>query len=183
MRPALLKNVYYVKTMKLLYVKASLRQIRTLWLVLSRSGFCVFFVVLSRSGFCLDFECILRVYTPSRVFLFWIKAGKFKIWSKPKLWKKREYCHSSQRNYQEKLRILKFLPRLQRWMKKTNILLSWRSGNFWCRNCNRRHGKSGSHRRFYQPTEKSKHKQEDGYWYEHSSPVHGSWWYEKWENW
>ena len=27
---------------------------------------------------------------------------------------------------------------------------------------------------FYQPTEKCKHKQEKGYWYEHSSPLHWS---------
>ena len=72
-------------------------------------------------------------------------------------------------------------------MKKTNILraslLSWRSGNFWCRNWNRHHQKPKGHRRFYQPTEKCKHKQEDGYWYEHYSLLHGSYWYEKWENW
>ena len=32
-------------------------------------------------------------------------------------------------------------------------------------------------KRFYQPTEKCKHKQEDGYWYKHSFPLHGSLWY------
>jgi len=45
--------------------------------------------------------------------------------------------------------------------------------NFWCRNWNRHHRKGG-HRRFYQPSGKCKHKQEDGYWFEHSSPLHGS---------
>ena len=88
----------------------------------------------------------------------------------------------------EKAKKIEILLSFQRWMKKTNILrassvLSWTSGNFWLRNWNGHYRKSGGHRRFYQPTEKCKHKQEDGYWYEHSSPLHGSYWYEKWENW
>ena len=79
----------------------------------------------------------------------------------------------------EKAKKIEVLLSFQRWMKKTNILrassvLSWTSGNFWLRNWNGHYRKSGGHRRFYQPTEKCKHKQEDGYWYEHSSPLHGS---------
>jgi len=38
---------------------------------------------------------------------------------------------------------------------------SWRSGNFWCRNWNRHHQRPRGQRRFHQPTEKCKHKQED----------------------
>ena len=35
--------------------------------------------------------------------------------------------------------------------------------NVWYRNWNRLHRKPGGYKRFYQPTEKCKHKQEDGY--------------------
>ena len=49
----------------LLYGKTSLRQIRALWLVISRSGFC------STDHF--------NGNGPSRAFLSWSKAGKFKI--------------------------------------------------------------------------------------------------------
>ena len=79
----------------------------------------------------------------------------------------------------EKAKKIEIFPKFQRWMKKTNILqarfiILKISGNFWCRKRNRHHWKPGDHRRFYQPTENYKHKQEDGYWYEHSSPLHGS---------
>ena len=49
--------------------------------------------------------------------------------------------------------------------------------NVWYRNWNRLHRKPGGYKTFYQPTEKCKHKQEDGYWYKHSFPLHGSLWY------
>ena len=79
----------------------------------------------------------------------------------------------------EKAKRIEILLRFQRWMKKTNFLrvtsvLSWTSRKFWCRNWNRHRRKPGGQRRFYQPTEKCKHKQEDCYWYEHSSPLHWS---------
>ena len=71
----------------------------------------------------------------------------------------------------EKAKKIEILLRFQRWMKKTNILRassvsSWTSGNFWFRNWHGDYRKSGGHRRFYQPTEKCKHKQEKGYWYD-----------------
>ena len=78
----------------------------------------------------------------------------------------------------EKAKKIDFFRKFQRsWGRQTfskRVLLSWRSGNFWCRNWNRHNRKPGGHRRFYQPTEKCKHKQEDGYWYEHSYPLPGS---------
>ena len=63
----------------------------------------------------------------------------------------------------EKAKKIEILLRFQRWMTKTNILrarsiLSWTSGNFWCRNWNRNRRKPGGQRRFYQPTEKCKHR-------------------------
>ena len=63
----------------------------------------------------------------------------------------------------EKAKKIEILLRFQRWMTKTNILrarsmLSWTSGNFWCRNWNRHRRKPGGQRRFYQPTEKCKHR-------------------------
>ena len=79
----------------------------------------------------------------------------------------------------EKAKKIEIFLRFQRWMERTNFLrassvLSCTSGNFWFRNWNGHHRKPGGlHRRFYQPTEKCKHKQElEGYWYEHSSPLH-----------
>ena len=65
-----------------------------LWLLLSRSGFC------STDHF--------RGNGPSCVFLFWSKAGKFIICNQNSEKKKNcEYCHSSQWNYQKKLKRLK----------------------------------------------------------------------------
>ena len=44
----------------------------------------------------------------NRVFLFWSEAGKFKICNQNSEAKKNcEYCHSSQWNYQKKLKRLK----------------------------------------------------------------------------
>ena len=88
----------------------------------------------------------------------------------------------------EKGTTIEILLRFQRWMKKTNIrraswVLSWTSGNFWFRNWNGHYRKPGGHRRFNQPTETCKRKQRNDYWYERSSPLHYSKWYEKWENW
>ena len=64
-----------------------------LWLVLSRSGFC------STDRF--------HGNGPIRVFLFWSEAGKFNICNQDSQ-KKCENCHSSHRNYQQKLKGLKF---------------------------------------------------------------------------
>ena len=63
----------------ILYGKASLRQIRVLWLVLSRSGFC-----------STD-----RFHMAWIVSLFWTKGGKFQICYQSSKKKKCEYCHSS----------------------------------------------------------------------------------------
>ena len=126
-------------------------QIRVLWSVLSRSG--------------------SDRFHESRVFLFWKKSRQtqnLKTKTAKNKQKKLRNCHSSQRNYQKKLKRLKFYRNFEQTFSK-RVLLGWRSGNFWCRNWNRHYRKPGGHRRFYQPTEKCKHKQEDGYWYEHSS--------------
>ena len=73
-------------------VQPVFRQICALWLVLPRSGFC------SKDRF--------HGNSPSRVFFFGAKPANSKIWTKPA--KKSEYCHFSQRNYQKKLKRLKF---------------------------------------------------------------------------
>ena len=63
----------------------------------------------------------------------------------PKQRKKKpfEYCHSSQWNYQKKLKRLKFFRNFKdAWRRRTfpkRVLLCWKSGNFWCRNWNRHH--------------------------------------------
>ena len=44
---------------------------------------------------------------PTRVFLFWSEAGKFKICNQNSEKKNCEYCHSSQWNYQKKLKRFK----------------------------------------------------------------------------
>ena len=132
----------------LLHGKTSLRQICALWLVLSRSGFCS--------------TNLFHGNGPSGVFLFWSKAGKFKICNQNSEKTVNIVIFYSE-TYQKKLkRLPNFLVRFQRWMKKTNILrgrsvLSWTSGNFdaeaqW----NRHRQKPGGQRRFYQPTEKCK---------------------------
>ena len=72
-----------------------------------------------------SFSVGILQYGRSHVFLFWSKAGKFKIDKnlQPKQRKKREYCHSSQRNYQKKLKKRKFYLHFKdAWLKKTNIL-------------------------------------------------------------
>ena len=74
-------------TQILLHGKPSFRQIPVLWLVLSRSWFC------STDRF--------HGNGPTRVFLFWSEALKFKICNQNSE-KKIEYCHSSQWNYQKK---------------------------------------------------------------------------------
>ena len=65
--------------------------------------------VLSRSGFCITGR--FHGNGPTHVFLFWSKASKFKICNQNSEKKKQtncEYCHSSQRNYQKKLKRLNF---------------------------------------------------------------------------
>ena len=106
----ILSYVYVI----ILYGKASFRQIRAIWLVLFQSGFCSMY--------------------PSRVFLFWSKAGKFKICdqnSEKKMW----ILSFSIAKLPEKAKKIEILRRFQRWMKKKNILwasseLSWTSGTF-----------------------------------------------------
>ena len=76
--------------------------------------------------------------------LFWSEAGKFKICNQNSEEKKAtEYCHSSQWIYQKKLKRLKFFRNFKDgWRRRTfskRVLLSLRSGNFWCRNWNRHH--------------------------------------------
>ena len=65
-------------------------------------------LVLSLSGFCITSR--FHGNGPTRVFLFRSKASEFKIChqSSEKTKKKCEYCHSSQRNYQKKLKRLIF---------------------------------------------------------------------------
>ena len=75
----------------LLHGKTSLRQICVLWLVLSRSGFCS--------------TDLFHGNGPSGVFLFWSKAGKFKICNQNSE-KKCEYCYFSYRNCKKKLKRL-----------------------------------------------------------------------------
>ena len=57
--------------------------------------------------------------------------------------KKTEYCHSSWWNYQKKLKRLKIFWNFKDgWRRRTfskRVLISRRSGNFWCRNWNRYH--------------------------------------------
>ena len=73
-----------------------------------------------------------------------------------------EYCHSSQWNYQKKLKRLKFFRNFKDgWRRRTfskRVLLSWRSGNFWCRNWNRHHFKTILSTNRKVQTEKCKHK-------------------------
>ena len=96
----------------------------------------------------------------------------------PKQRKKCEYCHSSSRNHQKKLKTLKFTEILKMDEEdeyspsEVSIILNiW---SFWFRNWNVHHREPGGYRRFYQSTEKCKHKQEKGYWYDYSSPLHWS---------
>ena len=144
-------------------VRPVFRQICALWLVLPRSGFC------STDRF--------HENSPSRVFPFEQSRQIQKFG--PKQRKKKWILSFFSAKPPEKAKKIEILQRFQRCMKKTNtvsewVLLSWRSGNVWYRNWNRLHRKPGGYRRFYKPTEKCKHKQEDGYWYEHSFPLHGS---------
>jgi len=69
--------------------------------------------------------------------------------SKQRKKKNCENCPSSQWNYQKKLKRLKFFQNFKdgwSWRIFSKwVLLSWRSGNFWCRNWNRHHQKPGCH--------------------------------------
>ena len=132
------------------------------WLVLSWSGFCTYGTD--------HMETVQAVY-----FCFGAKPANSNFatkTAKKKMWILSFFIAK----LPEKAKKIEILLRFQRWMTKTNILrarsiLSWTSGNFWCRNWNRNRRKPGGQRRFYQPTEKCKHKKEDGYWYEHSPPL------------
>ena len=125
--------VYIYIYIYLLYDKPSLRQIPVLWLALSWSGFC------STDRF--------HGNGPTRVFLFWSEDGKFKICnqnSEKKIVNQYSKILSfSTVKLLEEAKKIELFPKFQRWMKKTNFskqgLLSWRSGNFWCRNWNRHH--------------------------------------------
>ena len=114
----------------LLYGEPSLWQIPVLWLVLSRSGFC------SRDRF--------HGNGPFCVFLFWSETGKLKIYNENSEKKNCEnivILHSE--NTRRKLKRLKLFRHFKDgWRRRTfckRVLLSWRSGNFWCRNWNRHH--------------------------------------------
>ena len=86
----ILSYVYVI----ILYGKASFRQIRAIWLVLFQSGFCSMY--------------------PSREFLFWSKAGKFKI------------CDQ---NSEKKMWILSFsIAKLPEKAKKIEILRRFQDG-------------------------------------------------------
>ena len=76
----------------------------------------------------------------SKPFIFVLEQSWQIQTLQPQLRKKKcEYCHSSQQNkrkfYQD------FKDRWRRWTFSERVLLSWRSGNFWCRNWNRHHQK------------------------------------------
>ena len=149
--------------MHLLYGKTRLRQIHAFWLVVSRSGFC------STDRFQRSKQAVH--------FCFWALSWQFQNFQ-PKRRNKMWILSFSIAKLPEKAKRIEILVRFQRWwMKKKNILrersvLSWTSGNFWCRKWKRHRQKPGGQRRFYQPTEKCKHKREDCYWYEHFSPLH-----------
>ena len=90
----------------LLYGKPSRRQIPVLWLVLSQSGFCSTGCFLGNGPIC--------------VFLFWSKAGKFKICnqdSEKNVWKLSFFTLK----LPAEARKIEIFPKFQRWMKKTNI--------------------------------------------------------------
>ena len=84
----------------LLYGKPSLAQIHVLWLVLSRSGFC-----------STDF---IHGNGPTRVFLFWSEAGKFKI--SYQISEKKKTVNMVK--LPEKAKKIEIFPKSQRWMKK-----------------------------------------------------------------
>ena len=99
---------------------------KSLWLVLSWSGFC------STDRF--------HGNGLTHVFLFWSEADKFKVCNQNSK-KSCEYCHSSQWNYQQKLRRLKIFRNFKDWWRRQTfskrVLLSWRYWNFWCKSWNR----------------------------------------------
>ena len=119
------------------------------WLVLSRSGFCTYGTH--------HMETVQALY-----FCFGAKPANSNFatkTAKKKMWVLSFFIAK----LPEKAKKIEILLRFQRWMTKTNILrarsiLSWTSGNFWCRNWNRNRRKPGGQRRFYQPTEKCKHR-------------------------
>ena len=125
-----------------------------------------------------DFAVRTVSNVPSRVFLFWSiypTISKFATKTANKMWILSFFIAK----LPEKAKRIEIFVRFQRWMKKKNILrersmISWTSGNFWCRKWKRHRRNIGGQRQFYQPTEKCKHKQEDCYWYEHFSPLHRS---------
>ena len=120
------------------------------WLVLSRSGFCTYGTD--------HMETVQAVY-----FCFGAKPANSNFATKTAKKKKMWILSFFIAKLPEKAKKIEILLRFQRWMTKTNILrarsiLSWTSGNFWCRNWNRNRRKPGGQRRFYQPTEKCEHR-------------------------
>ena len=85
----------------------------------------------------LDFLCKF-VY-----FCFGVKPANSKFATKSAKKKKLWILSFLTVKLPEEAEKIENFPKFQRWMKKTNILeaclLSWRSGNFWCRNWNRHH--------------------------------------------
>ena len=76
---------------------------------------------LCSDWFFLGQDFAERTVSNPCIFVLGYKGGKLKICNQNSE-KNCEYCYSSQRNYQKKLKRLKFFPNFQRWMKKTNIL-------------------------------------------------------------
>ena len=109
------------------YGKASLRQIPVLWLVLSRSGFC------SADRFQPMYFC------------FGTKAANLNLQAKQrkKLWTL-SFFRAKLPEKAKKIEILSEISKMNEEDEHSPklVLLSWRSGNFWCRNWNRHHFKT-----------------------------------------
>ena len=109
---------------------------------------------LCSDWFFLGQDCAVRTVSMQTVqpvyFCLEAKPANSKFTTKTAKTKKNcECCHSSQWNYQKKLQRLKFFRNFKDgWRRRTfskRVLLSWRSGNFWCRNWNRHHRNPGCH--------------------------------------
>ena len=103
---------------------------------------------LCSDWFFLGQDCAVRTVSMQTVQLVYFclgaKPANSKFTTKTAKTKKNcECCHSSQWNYQKKLQRLKFVRNFKDgWRRRTfskRVLLSWRSGNFWCKNWNRHH--------------------------------------------
>ena len=121
-----------------------MRHIRALWLVLSRSAFCNTETV----------QAVYFVFRQSRQIQNWQPNSDTK------------YCHSLQRNYQKKLQILELSPDFNDgWRRQTFSDEFYYPEDLETFEQRLKQVSSEDRRRFYQPTENWKHKQEDGYRY------------------